>query len=747
MKFRILAFLFMFVSASVAVGQKTTVTGKVFSGTDALPFVTVFLPEINNSTLTDAEGNFTLTAVPEGSYTLKINVVGFKDFSQQIEVKAADNPPLLIDLSQYDMELNTVVVTGTMRETMISNSPVKIEVLNRNFFNNNPVNSVIEALETVNGVQEQINCGVCGTNDIHINGMEGPYTLVLIDGMPIVSGLSSVYGFNGIPTSLIERVEIIKGPSSTLYGTEAVGGVINIITKTPEKSQLINTEIRYNTHDEFKAELSIAPKLSKTVFMSLSGDFYYNNYRMDFNGDGFTDIPLNKRLSIFNKWQINNKAGQKSFSLALRYLNEDRFGGELNWTPENRGSETVYGESILTERFEAIGSYIIPTQKRNLRLDFSANQHEQDSYYGNTNYGALQQVFFSNLILENKIGKRHFLTTGLTNNYLVYTDNTPSNTDENNYIPGIFAQNEFSWTDELTVLAGARLDHHQRHGFIFSPRLSIKKTVREFTNIRLNYGTGFRQVFLFTEDHAFVSGARDVVIEENLNPERSHNVTLNLNHTYAVGGYGNFDVDLFYTYFSNKIIPDFDTDPNLIIYNNLGGYGITRGASVAINHKFTIPLRAKLGVTFMDVFEKNTNPDTGLEEREDQIFAPRFSGVFSIAYELKKWRLSFNYNGKVVGPQRLPTFADGFERPEYSNWFTLQHCQVTKTFKNQSLEVFTGIKNIFNYTQDSPLIDPQNPFGDSFDTAYAYGSLQVRRFYVGLRFGIDRKDKTNPQNK
>jgi outer membrane receptor for ferrienterochelin and colicins len=355
------------------------------------------------------------------------------------------------------------------------------------------------------------------------------------------------------------------------------------------------------------------------------------------------------------------------------------------------------------------------------------------------NYGATQQVLFSNLIWENKIGKRHFLVSGLTNRWMTYEDNTPSMTDENAYIPGVFVQDEFTWSDDFVMLGGARLDHHQRHGFIFAPRFSIKKTFKTYTTVRANYGNGFRQVFLFTEDHAFVSGARDVVILSDLLPERSHNVTLNLNHTYTVGGYGNFDIDLFYMHFSNKIIPDFDTDPNLIIYDNLAGLGVSRGASLAINHKFKIPLRVKLGATFMDVYEEEPNELDGTIQRTDQVFAPKFSGVFGVKYQWNKLGITIDYTGRVVGPKRLPTAPDGFEIDAYSDWFSLQHIQLTKTFKKQNIEIFGGVKNIFNYTQGSPLIDPQNPFGDSFDTAFAYGPLQVRRFFFGLRYGLKRK--------
>ena len=727
----------LFLTAGELFAQGFKIEGKVSSEGEAVPFAKIYLKPTDKGAVAKEDGSFSIQDIPKGNYTLQVHSIGYQKYESEIQL-TGNIEELQIELKATDLSLNTVVVTGTMRETSIANSPVKIQVLSQEFFKGSPVNSVIDAMETVNGVQEQINCGVCATNDIHINGMEGPYTLVLIDGMPIVSGLSSVYGFNGIPTSLIDRVEIVKGPSSTLYGTEAVGGVINIITKSPDQTPLILADVNYNTHQELNASFAVTPKLGKHWYTTVSGDYYRNDLRLDENNDGFTDIPISERISLFNKWQMNNDKGQKTFSLAARYYNEDRFGGVLDWTEADRASDSIYGESIRTERVELLGSYIFPWLDRSLKLDVSANVHHQDSWYGDVSYAAVQQVFFSNFTWSKDLGKRHFLIAGLTNRYQTYVDNTPSNTDEQTYVPGLFVQDEFDATDELKLLGGIRFDYHQNHGLIFSPRFSLKKQFGSFTALRFNYGTGFRQVHLFTEDHAFVSGARDVVILEELAPERSHNATLNLNHTYTGWGYGNLDLDIFYTYFQNKIIPDFDQDPNLIVYENLDGYGTSRGASFAINHSFKIPLRVRAGVTFMDVFEKSED-ENGDIVKNVQFFAPKVSGTFGVEYNWKTARLSVNYQGRVMGPQRLPTYEGQFERPEQSPWYTIQNLQLTKTFKKTKLEIYTGVKNIFNYTQPSPLVDPQNPFGDDFDTAYAFGPLQVRRFFLGLRWSLDRK--------
>ena len=161
---------------------------------------------------------------------------------KSVIIKDGTTPVLNFDLTNRKNNLNEVVVSGTLKEISRVESTVPVEVYNQSFFKKNPTPSIFEALQNVNGVRPQLNCSVCNSGDIHINGLEGAYTMILIDGMPIVSGLATTYGLSGIPNSLIERIEIVKGPASSLYGSEAVGGIVNIITKKPQNAPKFSTD-------------------------------------------------------------------------------------------------------------------------------------------------------------------------------------------------------------------------------------------------------------------------------------------------------------------------------------------------------------------------------------------------------------------------------------------------------------------------------------------------------------------------
>lgn len=757
MKHKILLYIFLLTITAVTnvFAQTGKIKGKVTlkDGTP-VPFANIVLANTTLGSASDEKGNFVIHNVPFGSYTLQFSAIGYSNYSQKIQVTSAVNK-LVLEVKENSDSLDEIVVTGTMKAISRKDSPVPVEVYSPSYFKKNPTPALFEALQIVNGVRPQLNCAVCNTGDIHINGMEGPYTMVMIDGMPIVSGLSTVYGLNGIPNSMIERVEVVKGPASTLYGSEAVGGLVNIITKTPENVALFAADVMATSWQEYNIDLGV--KFGRRKASSLLGVNYYNYTNpIDNNGDGFTDVTNQNRLSLFNKWsfkRINNRVA----SLAGRFIYEDRWGGQMQWTPQYRGTDQVYGESIYTTRYELMGTYQLPFDGEKVMTNFSYSYHDQNSVYGDVWYIAQQQIAFGQLLWDKKISKSHDALLGLALRYTWYDDNTPATRigDENNgtnkpdeiYLPGIFIQDEISIGKNHKVLLGFRYDYNSQHGNIFTPRFNYKWAPNRNNILRVSFGNGFRVVNLFTEDHAATTGARQVIVKEALRPERSTNVNINYQKFIPTSaGVLSFDATAFHTRFSNKIIADYEADDNQIIYDNLDGYAVSQGASLNLDFAFTFPLKIMAGATLMDVFSMDKNA-AGQLERNRQLLTENISGTFAISYSFPRWNLSIDYTGNVYGPMKLPVLENDF-RKEFSDTYSLQNIQITKKFAN-GFEIYGGVKNLLNFTPPANSImrafdpfdknanDPiNNPNGYTFDPAYVYAPNQGIRGFLGIRYSV-----------
>lgn len=744
-----LTFLLFFICTISNASNTFTISGEVTTQNgEAIPYVSIYLKETSKGAVSAIDGTFVIENIEKGSYTLIASFTGYKAVKQQLIVDR--NITINISLEEIEL-LNEVVITGTQKPVKRLESPIPVEVYSATFLKKNPAPNIFEALQNVNGVRPQINCSVCNTGDIHINGLEGPYTLVLIDGMPIVSGLSTVYGLSGIPSSLIDQVEIIKGPASSLYGSEAVGGLINVVTKHPDNAPLLFFD-SFGTHwEEYNLDLGLKAKVNDKTSMLLGVNYYNYSNPIDNNNDNFTDVTLQDRISVFQKWDFK-RSQNRVFSLAGRYFYEDRWGGELQWTPKNRGGDEVYGESIYTSRFEIIGNYQLPTNNK-MFVQFSYSDHDQNSVYGDTYYLAQQRIGFGQLTWDYSTQKSDWLF-GLSGRYNFYDDNTPATkTTDEVFIPSLFIQNEITLSKKHKLLLGGRYDYDNRHGSIFTPRLAYKYTPTEDDVFRINAGTGFRVVNLFTEEHAALNGAREVVIQNELNPEQSYNVNLNyLKKMYTKKGrILGWDISAWYTYFTNAILPDYDTNPNQIIYDNLNGLATSFGASVNFDAVLSQNFKGGVGLTFQEV-SKNENGVT-----EQQILTEKFSGTWSISYSNIKNNFSIDYTGNLIGPMRLPVLNELDPRKDKSPLWSIQNIQFT--FKGlQDIELYAGVKNVLNWTPNrgNPFIiarandpfdenvvfdnngnavaTPDNPYGLTFDPTYIFAPNQGRRLFFGLRY-------------
>ncbi len=712
-------------------------------------FINVLIAGTQLGATTNAEGRYQISNVPFGTYEVQFSGIGY--VTGHLTVTVSGEVTLNHNLQEDVSKLDEIVVTGTMKEVGKMASSIPVEVYSSSLFRKNPTPNIFEGLNMVNGVQPQLNCNVCGTGDIHINGLEGPYTMVLIDGMPIVSSLSTVYGLSGIPNSMVKRIEVVKGPASTLYGSEAVGGVINIITQDARSASRVQADVFGTGVGDFNADVAASFKAGTATALLGINHFRFENMR-DINDDNFIDVVLQNRISIFNKWDFKARSDRPS-SIAGRLYYEDRWGGEMQFKKSFRGSDAVYGESIYTKRFELIGTHPL---HYGLTFDYSFNYHDQDSYYGTTSYQANQTVTFAQLRWNKQAGS-HNLLIGLPFRYIYYDDNTPGTADEAQQnapgitsLPGIFVQDEIRM-GKVTTLVGLRYDHHNVHGSVVTPRLSFKISPTERNVIRLTGGSGFRVVNLFTEDHAALTGARQVVILNELKPEKSWNANLNYVHTIPFAtGFMTVDGSMFYTYFTNQIMADFITDPEKIIYDNLDGHAVSQGVSVNVDATFTNNIKLMLGGTYLDVYKIEANTRTA------QVLAPRFSGTATVGYSSPQGTWAVDLTARVNGPMYMPVVTDDF-RSEESPWVPLLNCQIARHIHGEKAhwEIYGGVKNLLNFIPKNPLLHPDdpfdrpggkyfdtdgnprpdtNPYGYTFDTAYNYAPMQGARAFLGVRY-------------
>ena len=715
-----------------------SITGVIKDSDNNLLFgATIYNSSNSKSVIANEMGAFSIES-KKGENKLFISYVGYTSTIITLESTGDSINRGLIVLENDSLE--EIVISGTLRQVSKLKSAVPIELYTADFFKATPKASFFEAIEGINGVRPQLNCNICNTGDIHINGQEGANTMVLIDGLPLVSGLSTVYGLSGIPQSLIKQVEVIKGPASTLYGSEAIGGVINLITKSPETVHPFNLDTFISSWGELNIDLGAKYTLKNSQGLIGINYFNYSN-PIDANEDGFTDLTLQHRISIFNK--INTK----KTSLAFRYFYEDRWGGEMNWSSGFRGGNEVYGESIYTSRVEIFGRY---DHSENLFLQYSLNNHDQNSVYGTTSYNAIQTIGFVQGVFSKKVNN-HDVMLGATYRYTIYDDNTPATVEKDKTaLPGLFIQDQWTLSESKTLMSGIRYDKNSIYGDIWTPRLNFKWASKDESSIlRIGFGTGYRVVNVFTEDHAALTGARDVIFTETILPEKSWNTTINWNKKLYTkyGAILDLDFSVFNTAFSNRILPDYETNPNQIIYGNLDGKAITQGATITINGVFANGLKINVGATFIDSKIINNN------QTEYPFLTEKFSGNYQLSYTLYNPKITIDLSGTAIGPMKLPLLGDLDTRAPNSPVINIVNLQATYAIK--TIEVYAGIKNILNFKPASNSIarafdpfdsgvefgangqviaTPNNPNALSFDPSYVYYSNQGINGFLGIRY-------------
>ncbi|MBK8520333.1 MAG: TonB-dependent receptor [Chitinophagaceae bacterium] len=719
-----------------------TVTGKVVDGNNK-PLSGASVIWVNNK-----KG---ITAKEDGSFSIKrtaadnMLVVSYSGYTKDtIDVSNADT---VLFVLKEKSNLQAVEVNAEKAGTLMSNrSPIKVEILTSVELKKSACCDLAGCFETQSSVQPQTTNIITNAKELRILGLSGVYNQVLIDGFPMIQGLTFTYGISGIPGTLVDNIYISKGANSVLQGYESISGQINVETKKPNTTEKLFANLYMNSFLE--EHVNLATNFKKGKWHSLLAfHMVQPANKTDKDKDDFLDLPLLTRYMIMNKWKVGreNDWGWSS-EMAVRFLNENRVGGQIFFNPgEHKGSSTIYGNTVKLNQPEmwAKINYRFNDIHR-LTLYTSAFHQSQQSFFGSLSYKAKQNNAFVNLQHEFKYGVNHTLKSGISfkhldiNEDILFTDNIINRNYDGNYhrvenIVGIFSENTMIFfKGKLTWIAGVRADNHNSFGWNVTPRTLLKYDPTSKLTIRANLGTGWRTLNFFSENVSLLASSRDIIFTEALQPERALNMGVNITQKFEsknVSGY--ISMDYYRTSFQNQIFPDYDADPTKAFIKNFTGKSISNGFQTDFFMKLFDRYEFKAGYNFLDVYRINNG------NKEALPFNPRHKILTTFSYKPLSNKFHTDVNIHWYGQQRLPNTKSNpvvYQRPDYSRDYTTVNAQFTYLFKN--FEVYTGCENIFNFRQNQPIISWQNPFSPYFDISSVWGPTRGREFYMGVRWKL-----------
>ena len=737
----VLVFIYTFISFY---SNAQTITGKVYGVTDkeekGLPDVSIFWINTSIHTNTDSTGSFTISSQNITDRRLVVQALDYA--SDTITIGEQENTAT-IRLKMDAVALQEIVVKAKPKGF---DDPIKTEIINKEELTKSACCDLAGCFETQATIQPMTTNIITNSKELRILGLSGVYNQVLIDGMPLIQGLSYTYGISGLPGTLVDNIYVAKGANSVLQGFESIAGSMNVITKEPDNTDKLFLNVYMNSFWEKHFNANYSKKWKKWSTLT-SFHTVQPAGKFDRDHDGFLDLPKLTRYMLYNKWKYRDEDSLGlSTMIGIRYLNEKRIGGQTNFSETEKGSSSVYGQAVnfyQPELYTKTGYRF--TENKKITLIASTFLQDQNSYFGTIHYKARQYNAYANLQYELRWSDRHDLKTGVSMRYMnlnetisFATDDTIGRTYGGNHlkediIPGVFVENVFKWRgDKIAWITGARLDHHNRFGFFFTPRTQFKYEVYESLIARISAGTGWRTVNLFSENINLLASSRDVIVTETLKPEQAFNWGINLSQNVDWNKVtGVFSLDFYQTRFMNQVFPDYDSDPTRAYISNFTGTSVSNGFQVESNLKFYEKFTAKLAYTFLDVYRMQGGRKNILPFNSKH----KVLGSFSYKPRSKAWHADMNIHW--YGSQRLPETQlnpEAYRRPDKSTPYTIVSAQFTKVW--DQLEIYVGCENIFDFRQRRPILGWQEPFSPYFDSSFAWGPTRGREFYLGVRFRI-----------
>ena len=730
--------LLMFAHSALGQGQ---VSGKIVerdvnNKIIPLPYANLHWAGTQTGTVADGDGRFSIEKPIGKSAKLVTSFVGYLNDTLLV---ASTGKSVEIEL-QKGSQLETVEIKERMAGSYISSlKPIKTEVITTAGLQKLACCNLSESFENNATVDVGFSDAVTGAKQIQMLGLAGVYSQLMVENIPFTRGLGSAFGLSYIPGTWMESIQVSKGTSSVINGYESTTGQINAEFRKPDNTDRFflnlygNNEGRYeiNTH---ASHIIREDKLSTEVLAHASGQFN----RVDMNDDGFLDQPLSRQINVSNRWNYE-KHGVTESKFGINFLHDERDGGQLIGLKTDEAIENgSYVMKLRTNRaqvYDKTGFIFRNIENTSLGLIFSGLYHEQESVFGHSEYNARQLGFYGNAIFQSQIGNpAHTYNTGVSLMYDNYDESFRDTTfNRIESVPGVFAQYTYNPSDKLSIIAGIRVDHHNKYGSIVTPRLHFKVNLSELTVLRGSAGKGYRSASVLAENTGMLVSARQLVFRGDFNLEEAWNYGLNITQTIKISEKRDavFSADFYRTDFINQVIIDLDQSFDRMVIYNLDGKSYSNSfqvnAEAALFERFDITLAYRLN-------DVRATTDGELRERP---LVSRHKGLLTLSYATRfdKWKIDFTgqYNGQTRLPLNTPLLAEvGYG--EYSpDYFTI-HTQLTRKFKKW--DAYLGVENLTNFVQHNPVLGYDQPFEPGFDAGIIWGPLLGRMFYGGIRYTI-----------
>lgn len=720
-----------------------------------VPYINIMIKGTSIGTASDASGHFYLKNLPVGDYTIVAQGIGYMPQEKEISISAGNSIELNFQIEEDAIMLNDVVVSANKNETSRKEAPIVVSVLSPKTFENTNSSCLAEGLNFQPGLRLETNCQNCGFQQVRINGLEGSYSQILIDGRAVSSALSQVYGLEQIPVNMIEKVEVIRGGGSAIFGSNAVAGTINILTREPQYNSISlansTTIIGMKTPDiNTTLNASVVSSNNRagiTIFASAR-----QRSPFDYDGDGFSEIgKINaKNIGFRGYFKTSNYT---KLSLEYHTLDEFRRGGNKFAQPAHESDITeqtdhkIHCAGLKYDIFSKNSKhwFQIYSSLQNINRSSYYGTGQDPNAYGNTKDLASVSGFQYVYYMDKFLFMPATLTSGIEYNYnSLYDESLGYNRiiEQDINIYSAFLQNEWK-NQKLSFLIGGRIDKHSMiRKPIISPRCNLRYSPLKWMSLRAGYAMGFRAPQAFNEDlHiAAVGGEVSLIsIDPELKQEQSHSVNASVDfNTKWSSSVIDVLVEGFYTILNDVFILEesgHDANGNLLLTRTNGSGATVAGVNLELKY---IPIRKieiQAGFTYQQ--SRYMEPEIWSETvaAQKRMFRTPDTYGFLTAYYSPLRDFDIALSGTYTGSMLIQHFAGYIaeDAETISKPFFDLNLKLAYSFKlkdDVSLEVSAGMKNIFN--------SYQNDFdqGELRDAGYIYGPSLPRSIYFGLKFAM-----------